>query len=189
MPFDSYIKPQPFAGMPASFSSCMPFDSYIKPQRSSKILICSSVVCLLIPTSNHNLLQNAHIGSKVVCLLIPTSNHNSALLKSLNWWVVCLLIPTSNHNFVFVNYCPTLLYAFWFLHQTTTPHSEWLSDNCCMPFDSYIKPQPVNQPLCDSVSCMPFDSYIKPQPYQGNSLQSHVVCLLIPTSNHNFQPQ
>ena len=32
----------------------MSIDSYIKPQRSDRLELLLTVVCLLIPTSNHN---------------------------------------------------------------------------------------------------------------------------------------
>ena len=79
-------------------SSCISFDSYIKPQ---------------LTRSNHS-------SSSVVYLLIPTSNHNWVKAK-VNWMhVVYLLIPTSNHNTVSYMIISLPLYIFWFLHQTTT---------------------------------------------------------------------
>ena len=99
--------------------------------------------------------------------------------------VVYLLIPTSNHNIVMSTLVCTLLYIFWFLHQTTTliisrmVHARlyifwflhqtttvfWLTyDFCsCISFDSYIKPQLQINILLDNPSCISFDSYIKPQ--------------------------
>ena len=142
---------------------CMPFDSYIKPQPSKMPLMLKIVVCLLIPTSNHNPVLwywfqrvlyafwflhqtttgyhrywelkgcmpfdsyikpqhqlNCQTANGVVCLLIPTSNHNLYLWAVFVGSVVCLLIPTSNHNAWAQKNKRIKLYAFWFLHQTTT---------------------------------------------------------------------
>ena len=55
------------------------------------------------------------------------------------------------------------LYIFWLLHQTTTELPSKLPLNCCISFDSYIKPQ---------------QSYYL-------SYSHYVVYLLTPTSNHN----
>ena len=74
--FDSYIKPQPFAYDKMLRLSCISFDSYIKPQLWAFLLCSVMVVYLLIPTSNHNGCQLAHVNEYVVYLLIPTSNHN-----------------------------------------------------------------------------------------------------------------
>ena len=53
--FDSYIKPQLLDIEPTQEYSCISFDSYIKPQPNGVTLDPSTVVYLLIPTSNHNL--------------------------------------------------------------------------------------------------------------------------------------
>ena len=122
--------------------SCISFDSYIKPQ--PPILLCYINI--------------------VVYLLIPTSNHNSS--TGITWCtsVVYLLIPTSNHNQM--NGCrrSSLLYIFWFLHQTTTKWTDAVEVACCISFDSYIKPQHSRKTDC----------------------RCRVVYLLIPTSNHNI---
>ena len=120
MPFDSYIKPQPYIHHNQLLLCCMPFDSYIKPQLTNDACIVITVVCLLIPTSNHNPYTKWYKCLFVVCLLIPTSNHNLFQIKSITLQVVCLLIPTSNHNLHIVVKPYSVLYAFWFLHQTTT---------------------------------------------------------------------
>ena len=78
--------------------------------------------------------------------------------------VVYLLTPTSNHNSLSAICLHLLLYIFWLLHQTTT--SLWFPRNhqCCISFNSYIKPQlTINGIRIDNV-----------------------VYLLTPTSNHNF---
>ena len=52
--FDSYIKPQQSAIRNWAVSGCISFDSYIKPQLLVDHTLCTPVVYLLIPTSNHN---------------------------------------------------------------------------------------------------------------------------------------
>ena len=145
------------------------------------------VVYLLIPTSNHNPTLLRKLQKLVVYLLIPTSNHNTGNFYNANCSVVYLLIPTSNHNAKLILPLLSPLYIFWFLHQTTTtclPSSEiW----CCISFDSYIKPQLIRQLILVAGSCISFDSYIKPQQATEELLQSTVVYLLIPTSNHNHR--
>ena len=96
--FDSYIKPQLLWVYCLIFFCCISFDSYIKPQLAAITIGISSVVYLLIPTSNHNLWCYSNFRGSVVYLLIPTSNHNCELLDCSLLW----------------------LYIFWFLHQTTT---------------------------------------------------------------------
>ena len=54
--FDSYIKPQPRSDTFRKEERCISFDSYIKPQHVLILLFYSTVVYLLIPTSNHNFL-------------------------------------------------------------------------------------------------------------------------------------
>ena len=78
--------------------------------------------------------------------------------------VVYLLIPTSNHNLKVIIIFLCSLYIFWFLHQTTTFCKITFMINCCISFDSYIKPQ----------------LHVFRNSYQ------QVVYLLIPTSNHNY---
>ena len=139
--FDSYIKPQLPSGDYPSIDGCISFDSYIKPQRVARLFKSTIVVYLLIPTSNHNWAREEYNLTPVVYLLIPTSNHNySQLWKYFD-----------------------SLYIFWFLHQTTTSLAPVPSDSSCISFDSYIKPQLLNQ----------------------KTLLTSVVYLLIPTSNHN----
>ena len=123
---------------------CISFDSYIKPQLMTWTLSARQVVYLLIPTSNHNLMAVWISVCEVVYLLIPTSNHNPEGADVSVSQVVYLLIPTSNHNL-------DLRYRSYI--------------NCCISFDSYIKPQ--------LYSCW-------------NPIK-FVVYLLIPTSNHNYR--
>ena len=77
------------------------------------------------------------------------------------------------------------MYIFWFLHQTTTCFCSINLFLCCISFDSYIKPQPLDYFILNNVRCISFDSYIKPQPMRTLVMKLSVVYLLIPTSNHN----
>ena len=78
--------------------------------------------------------------------------------------VVYLLIPTSNHNFRYSAALVSVLYIFWFLHQTTTSLRRYQLRTRCISFDSYIKPQLTWNVVKLLKSCISFDSYIKPQP-------------------------
>ena len=133
---------------------CISFDSYIKPQHTWEFTLKSSVVYLLIPTSNHNPTSQRNACEQVVYLLIPTSNHNSAL-----------------HLLAY-----QLLYIFWFLHQTTTFRLPVFIQSGCISFDSYIKPQPGRLRMSARGSCISFDSYIKPQP--GLCRRSSTPCCI-----------
>ena len=79
----------------------------------------------------------------------------------------------------------TMLYIFWFLHQTTTGRGEGAQKGCCISFDSYIKPQLAS-------CCFGFLNVVYlliPTSNHNHELRTHapfhVVYLLIPTSNHN----
>ena len=120
---------------------CISFDSYIKPQRK----------------------RGWRCTWRVVYLLIPTSNHNC-------WWMVSALLLL--YIFWFLHQTTTVraslhikltLYIFWFLHQTTTKFRKLMLNYCCISFDSYIKPQPLQSGHTRTRSCISFDSYIKPQ--------------------------
>ena len=91
----------------------------------------------------------------------PQPNRFGAVLSQ----VVYLLIPTSNHNSFWGVPAVISLYIFWFLHQTTTVGVFGRRTQCCISFDSYIKPQLAIFHLL----------FLK------------VVYLLIPTSNHNWK--
>ena len=138
-------------------------DSYIKPQRlwhHLKMMIsCISFDSYIKPQP---VLDYAHIGI-----------------------VVYLLIPTSNHNFITSVSFTTVLYIFWFLHQTTTQEPQEHLYSRCISFDSYIKPQLYRAWYLCVASCISFDSYIKPQRNIWALPLMQVVYLLIPTSNHN----
>ena len=122
--------------------SCISFDSYIKPQ------------------------LNSYLGLMKHCCISFDSYIKPQLLteRTRNHIVVYLLIPTSNHNHYLLCCVVLKLYIFWFLHQTTTRRLFCCVPNCCISFDSYIKPQP------------------RCRPWRARS----VVYLLIPTSNHNL---
>ena len=168
------------------WQSCISFDSYIKPQPFGIQLCFLEVVYLLIPTSNHNPAAGTSPSPWVVYLLIPTSNHNLVTFSDNLVLVVYLLIPTSNHNLRC--HLPTLhpLYIFWFLHQTTTITVSMVTEDGCISFDSYIKPQPSSCWDNSTIGCISFDSYIKPQLLTILLNLVRVVYLLIPTSNHNI---
>ena len=122
---------------------CMSCPSYIKPQRARHPRESAYVVCLVLPTSNHNSCAFPFHGTMVVCLVLPTSNHNIEA-RVIAWLA---------------------LYVLSFLHQTTT--------------------YPITTPLF--TGCMSCPSYIKPQLSFHSTICLHVVCLVLPTSNHNGQ--
>ena len=51
-----------------------------------------------------------------------------------------------------------------------------LPNECCISFDSYIKPQPIRPYSVYGLRCISFDSYIKPQPILGKLLSISVDC-------------
>ena len=121
--------------------SCISFDSYIKPQLDSTGKVISERCISFDSYIKPQPLDAENRRVVVVYLLIPTSNHNWVRLRLVAYW----------------------LYIFWFLHQTTTFKHRWKEQQCCISFDSYIKPQ-----------------------LKGSSyMPTYVVYLLIPTSNHN----
>ena len=98
---------------------CISFDSYIKPQR-----------------------VGARNLSGICCISFDFYIKPQPLVYEKPWLhVVYLLIPTSNHN-CFLDCAGYIeLYIFWFLHQTTTYKPNLHLNECCISFDSYIKPQ------------------------------------------------
>ena len=56
----------------------------------------------------------------------------------------------------------------------------------CMSYSSYIKPRPLCLKICLQRSCMSCSSYIKPQLGAKTTENTKVVCLVLPTSNHNL---
>ena len=140
----------------------------------------------MIPTSNHNVRFNVRAHLFVVYLLIPTSNHNCPgtypvwYRLYIFWFLHQTTTGFPKHRnlselyiFWFLHQTTTIclmlyltaaLYIFWFLHQTTTLLGWVQTQNSCISFDSYIKPQ-RKRSVCFNIS---------------------VVYLLIPTSNHNM---
>ena len=121
--------------------SCISFDSYIKPQLHPLISTAKVVVYLLTPTSNHNCGRWCNLVGKL--------------------YIFWLLHQTTTWGYPSLQ--GRMLYIFWLLHQTTTLRISVKDEECCISFDSYIKPQ-----LRNIIS-----SFIS------------VVYLLTPTSNHN----
>ena len=146
------------------FSVCKNRDSDIKPQQKSCVRRVAGVVYLLIPTSNHNLVDRGALVKSVVYLLIPTSNHNR------NRQIHHVIISCIS----FDSYIKPQRFRFL--------SSSFIR---CISFDSYIKPQPCAIASTANISCISFDSYIKPQRSTTSMLLTVVVYLLIPTSNHN----
>ena len=117
--FDSYIKPQPYWQVGWSTDRCISFDSYIKPQPVDSWKTCSSVVYLLIPTSNHN-----------------------SLVMSL--WLILLYIfwflhqTTTGYD---ASLCNIGCISFDSYIKPQPPRNWKATDSSCISFDSYIKPQ------------------------------------------------
>ena len=134
--------------MGVAFACCISFDSYIKPQPSTRLHLPESVVYLLIPTSNHNL---------VFC--------NTICIELYIFWFLHQTTTSQWLLHLFLG-----LYIFWFLHQTTTEFGSKKYRISCISFDSYIKPQLASDRLLVASCCISFDSYIKPQPTDLNIL-------------------
>ena len=131
----------------------------ISPTLSNRFLISDGdipIFCAEASIANTVKARRSNSGS-----LLCNSSRSSILYKILYLY---LLTPTSNHNAFWKRSYERVLYIFWLLHQTTTSPLPRCSPNCCISFDSYIKPQRF--------------SYIAPS--------SRVVYLLTPTSNHNM---
>ena len=162
--FDSYIKPQLAQKSRKKLLSCISFDSYIKPQLclvSRKLdACCISFDSYIKPQRLADVRPLRHGCISFDSYIKPQHCSNTPIVSN----VVYLLIPTSNHNFTRHMSASSLLYIFWFLHQTTT---------VCRTIQVFI-------------GCISFDSYIKPQPSLNILINLMVVYLLIPTSNHNL---
>ena len=100
--------------------------------------------------------------------------------------VVCLVLPTSNHNCWCTSPTDKRLYVLSFLHQTTTLPSPSNLNVSCMSCPSYIKPQLNGNTGQAETRCMSCPSYIKPQLKRDTLGKGSVVCLVLPTSNHNL---
>ena len=144
-----------------------------------------NVVYLLIPTSNHNYLFSLFSALRVVYLLIPTSNHNLGVLQVdlsllyIFWFLHQTTTPTK------YDVICKQLYIFWFLHQTTTSYTTNLL--IILLYIFWFLHQTTTSFVCNAsiMRCISFDSYIKPQHEDEIILGKGVVYLLIPTSNHN----
>ena len=166
---------------------CISFDSYIKPQLVIGVRIAESVVYLLIPTSNHNRLRK-YIDKYLLYIFWFLHQTTTRLFNSPSegrLYIFWFLHQTT--TFELVDNFRKWLYIFWFLHQTTTWRLFIFATQCCISFDSYIKPQPNAEPMLQTSSCISFDSYIKPQLCGSVVMVLNVVYLLIPTSNHNVE--
>ena len=120
---------------------CISFDSYIKPQRLSYWWRLADVVYLLIPTSNHNLKSFLYAAHQlyIFWFLHQTTTTVLSVLKITKLYIFWFLHQTTTG---FVQGVSNLgLYIFWFLHQTTTTSHLSIFLDCCISFDSYIKPQ------------------------------------------------
>ena len=118
--FDSYIKPQPRLLVLVIVERCISFDSYIKPQLLLLLRLwrrrCISFDSYIKPQPKTVTAQDGG----VVYLLIPTSNHNvgAQLNKYSLLYIFWFLHQTTT---MYVVPLPVYtLYIFWFLHQTTT---------------------------------------------------------------------
>ena len=160
---DSYIKPQQRWHRKVFPKSCLSLDSYIKPQLMVKPLPLQAVVYLLIPTSNHNWLI---IMMEISLLFISWFLHQTTTPFTYTKPFCKLFISWFLHQTTTCDaYANDIqqLFISWFLHQTTTTGRDFPAYNGCLSLDSYIKPQLLPDALLESV----------------------VVYLLIPTSNHN----
>ena len=189
-----------------SRARCISFDSYIKPQLIWYTGMFIIVVYLLIPTSNHNQDDASHLIHRlyIFWFLHQTTTRRrfspfptccisfDSYIKpqppvgeDLQHEVVYLLIPTSNHNQNRNWLISSMLYIFWFLHQTTTCGDMFQSLLGLYIF--WFLHQTTTSLMMKNIEycCISFDSYIKPQPNYSSRCSCFVVYLLIPTSNHN----
>ena len=118
--FDSYIKPQHRWQSFEDFESCISFDSYIKPQPDGSD-ITAGVRCISFDSYIKPQLDGTRGYRGGSCISFDSYiKPQPYALDKLYRIVVYLLIPTSNHNTANCCSSPTVLYIFWFLHQTTT---------------------------------------------------------------------
>ena len=139
--FDSYIKPQLSCCMIHSKASCISFDSYIKPQLRWYFALLSDRCISFDSYIKPQLYTYCSSFCFVVYLLIPTSNHNFSfsVLIICKLYIFWFLHQTTTGGFN--KFMWSALYIFWYLHQTTTSRHNKIFVNCCISFDSYIKPQ------------------------------------------------
>ena len=120
---------------------CLSLDSYIKPQPCLCLWTRKPVVYLLIPTSNHNLLN---IVNNTLQLFISWFLHQTTTLDgAVSTGLGCLSLDS------YIKPQPTHEYA--------------LKKLCCLSLDSYIKPQHTSRVGHRLLCCLSLDSYIKPQ--------------------------
>ena len=117
--FDSYIKPQLCTFLIILIVSCISFDSYIKPQHILKGIKKDNVVYLLIPTSNHNILdeQEHNIRLYIFWFLHQTTTR---------WCSMRMILCCISFDSYIKPQRPSFK-VWWCLG--------------CISFDSYIKPQ------------------------------------------------
>ena len=106
-----------------TWKSCISFDSYIKPQPIPGWTILTSVVYLLIPTSNHNQLRQ---GELALQLYIFWFLHQTTTCLWYSYFSMCCISFDSYIK-------PQLSWGY------SDPHKG------CISFDSYINPQPDQQ--------------------------------------------
>ena len=145
-------------------SSCISFDSYIKPQQQIVHYQQTSVVYLLIPTSNHN--NSWHLKGNAALYIFWFLHQTTTNIEEHTILLRCI----SFDSYIKPQHC---------LNSSPTTPS-------CISFDSYIKPQLEGMLRLLAVGCISFDSYIKPQQIEAHFGVRPVVYLLIPTSNHNL---
>ena len=141
MSYDSYIKPQLCVVSAKNYDSCMSYDFYIKPQRWGLITLVKLVVCLTIPTSNHNTYFShpCTILLYVLRFLHQTTTSAEYCLNIVMLYVLRFLHQTTTNQKCVPLQCQ--LYVLRFLHQTTTRTLQRFLGVGCMSYDSYIKPQ------------------------------------------------
>ena len=186
MSCSSYIKPQRTSTWTMQSSSCMSCSSYIKPQHDNGKIHNFQVVCLVLPTSNHNQINDVFNTADVVCLVLPTSNHNTVdvcpYYEALYVLFFLHQTTTKQNN---IKLCHKL-YVLFFLHQTTTmPVPSFARVALYVLFFLHQTTTCQTQGLSLS-RCMSCSSYIKPQPLTRHFHSTSVVCLVLPTSNHNL---
>ena len=150
-------------GEGAQKGCCISFDSYIKPQHPILCLETSSVVYLLIPTSNHN---------------------STLLVASLNvLYIFWFLHQTTTVPMIGLPLYRCISFDFYIKPQLKW--NNYLTKNGCISFDSYIKPQPVSLPQSSQYVVYLLIPTSNHNSWHRLVWRQHVVYLLNPTSNHN----
>ena len=165
----SYIKPQPKVKSTSSSCRCMSCPSYIKPQLTWWEHLMNLVVCLVLPTSNHNWPEHA---AKSYALYVLSFLHQTTTAEHTNQNTPCCMSCPSYIKPQLAWEC----YKWWprcmscpsYIKPQLLGNSYRLS-LCCMSCPSYIKPQLEEQFYLPSIRCMSCPSYIKPQPLLFNT--------------------